>query len=251
MSTTRHEIDEQLDYPDSDGKPMGETPVHRDNLSYLVDMLRDWYKTDPMVYVSGNMFLYYEPGNRTRALVPDVFMAKGIPKETTPRRRVYLAWREGKMPDIVIELTSKSSQDEDMDDKFWLYRDRLKIPEYIVFDPLGEYLEPQLQGWSLQDGEYVPLPTQDGRLVSEVLGLHLETEGDYLRLFDPARNAYIASPPELREILEELERELAEKHRSMARKEREIEVERAARMRAEEELAAMRKRLDVLEGPKS
>lgn len=233
MSTVPPQVDEQLDYPESDGRPMGETPVHRDNLAYLVDMLRDWTRDEPMTYVSGNMFLYYEPGNRTRSLVPDVFVVQGIAKETVPRRRVYLAWKEGKLPDVIIELTSKSSQDEDMDDKFWLYRDNLKVPEYIVFDPLGEYLDPPLQGWRLRDGEYVPLEVIAGRLVSEVLGLHLEADGEFLRLYDPVRKVYIPSPPELRDILQQIEEELAAK-------EKDLEIEKQARLRAEEELRRLK-----------
>jgi hypothetical protein len=43
---------------------MGETPFYRRNISDTIDMLDAWFATDPPVYVSGNMFVYYVPGNR-------------------------------------------------------------------------------------------------------------------------------------------------------------------------------------------
>ena len=58
-----------------------------------------------MVYVSGNLLVYYVPGDRLRHLSPDVFVAKGVPKR---ERLNYLMWEEGKGPDVVIELTSSS-----------------------------------------------------------------------------------------------------------------------------------------------
>ena len=122
------------DYPDSDGRPVGETPLHFDNLTYLVQMLRFRYEHDPQVYVAGNMFIYYVPGNRWRHVSPDVFVVFGIPKSTTPERRRYLVWEEGKAPDIVFEMTSESTREEDIDDKMVIYRN-LNVREYFLFDP--------------------------------------------------------------------------------------------------------------------
>src|SRR5262245_47913507 len=119
-----------LEYRESDGRPMGETPLHRDNLMYLVQMLRDdWYRADPNVYVSGNMYMYYVPGDRYRSVVPDVFVALGIRR--LPERRVFKTWEENKTPDLAIELTSRSTQEEDQEDKFALYRDTLRVQEYF------------------------------------------------------------------------------------------------------------------------
>jgi hypothetical protein len=46
-----------VEYPTGDGKPMAETPVHRDNMIALLDVLRARFADDPMAYISGNMFL--------------------------------------------------------------------------------------------------------------------------------------------------------------------------------------------------
>jgi Uma2 family endonuclease len=173
----------ELDYPTSDGKPMAETDVHRRVMMDLIEILEDRYAADPMVYVSGDLLLFYEEGNKRKHVSPDVFVVLGVPKRDHLN---YLVWREGKGPDFVIEVTSKSTRAEDRKKKLALYRDVLKVPEYILFDPLAEYLKPPLQGFRLVDGEYVPIEPIAGRLPSAVLGLHLERDGQSLRLVDPA-----------------------------------------------------------------
>jgi Uma2 family endonuclease len=181
------------------GRLMGESPSHFDNLSYLVWQLEMFFVADPLVFVAGNMFVYYVLGDRNRHLSPDVFVVHRIPKHRIPRRRRYLVWEEGKGPDVVIEVTSASTREEDMDDKMALYREVLRVPEYFLFDPLGEYLEPRLQGYGLIEGRYQPIARVKGRLPSEILGLHLEPMDDLLRLWDPATGRCLPTPTEKRE----------------------------------------------------
>jgi Uma2 family endonuclease len=162
---------------------MAETDLHRDLMVDLIQTLQDYYAHE-QVYVSGNLLVFYVPGDRRRHLAPDVFVVKGVPKH--PRDN-YLIWQEGRGPDLVIELTSASTRDEDIDHKLTLYRDELRVPEYFLFDPNLDYLDPPMQGYRLLDGQYVPIEPMDGRLPSEVLGLHLERDGRMLRLYDPRR----------------------------------------------------------------
>src|ERR1700677_1096502 len=114
-----------IDYPTSDGRPMAETPVHRDVLMDSITTLQNRYEEDPNVYVSGNMLMYYVPGNKRKHVSPDVFVVFGIPKK--PERDYYLVWEE-KSPDVVIEATSKSTFREDIKKKE-LYRLVLKVKE--------------------------------------------------------------------------------------------------------------------------
>ena len=95
-----------------------------------------------------------------------------------------------------MELTSQSTREEDEEDKFILYRDELKIPEYFLFDPYGEYLVPPLKGYRLSRRKYVPIQPVAGRLPSEVLGLHLAANGPVLRLYDPAADRWLLTPAE-------------------------------------------------------
>jgi len=66
-----------VDYPETDGKPMGETDVHRDEMVREIELLRRYYE-DQCVYVSGNLLVYYKQGNPKRFVVPDVFVVKGL-----------------------------------------------------------------------------------------------------------------------------------------------------------------------------
>ena len=77
-----------------------------------------------------------------------------------------------------------------------LYRDVLQVPEYFIFDPTEDYLKPPLQGFRLVDGEYARIEPVAGRLPSDVLGLHLERDGEELRLYDPARRSRVLRPIE-------------------------------------------------------
>lgn len=231
----------EIDYPSGDGQPMGETPIHRDNLITAVRTLERYYAGQPMVYVSGNMFVYYERGNRRKHVSPDVFVALDVPKDKP--RDSYLIWEEGHGLDLVIELTSRSTKEEDIDDKMAIYRDEMPVREYFLFDPKGEYLDPPLQGHRLRGGNYVPIEMVDGRLPSEVIGLHLERDGAWLRFYNPATGLWLPTPEE-REAALERAHERAETDRQRAEADR--QREQAARERAEAEgkrAEAERKRL--------
>jgi Uma2 family endonuclease len=172
---------------------MAETDHHRKLMTALIQTLDEYYAADPMVYVTGNLLLFYVPGNRRRHLAPDVFVVKGVPKH---ERLNYLTWEERKGPDVVIELTSRTTRKEDVEGKFTIYRDILKVPEYFLFDPLGDYLQPPLQGYRLRGGRYGRIRAVQGRLPSRVLGLHLEADGQHLRLYDPATKRWLPTPEE-------------------------------------------------------
>ena len=77
--------------------------------------------------------MYYVEGNADKSVSPDVFVTVGIPK--LPEREIYQVWREGKGPDVVIEVTSPTTARVDQRRKFDLYRDVLKVSEYFLFDP--------------------------------------------------------------------------------------------------------------------
>src|SRR5262249_51689896 len=163
-------LDRKVDYPTSDGRPMAETDWHRDLMTAVIAVLQMWYAKARRVYVSGNLLLYYVPGNKRKHVSPDVFVVRGVAKR---KRLYYLLWEEGKSPEMILEITSKSTRKEDLDTKLKLYGDVLKVFEYFLFAPFAESLKPPLRGYRLTDGEYAPIQPVAGRLPSEVLGLHL------------------------------------------------------------------------------
>lgn len=249
MATTpRSSADRTIDYPTSDGRPMAETDLHRDDMLDVIETLKQHFAADPMVYVSGNLLLFYERGNKRKHVSPDVLVVRGVPK--LPRRDYYLLWEEGKAPDVVIEITSKTTRSEDQKKKWTLYRDVLKVPEYFQFDPTEDYLRPPMQGFRLEDAQYVPIEPVADRLPSAVLGLHLERDGTELRLHDPATGRRLLSPRERAERAEadrvraEADRARAEADRARAEADR-VRAE-ADRVRAEVENERLRQEIEVL-----
>ncbi len=69
----------QIEYPETDGEPMAETDTHRDLMSdALIQPLKEHFRNESNVYVSGNLLLYYEEGNPRASVAPDVFIVFGI-----------------------------------------------------------------------------------------------------------------------------------------------------------------------------
>lgn len=173
---------------------MAETDWHRKLMNNVIETLEDHFAAEPRVYVTGNLLLFYEKGNKRRHVSPDVFVVKGPEKKL---RLNYLLWEEGQPPHVAIELTSSSTRREDLGKKFELYRDTLKVREYYMFDPFGDYLKPPMQGYRLRGKEYLPIKAVEGRLPSQVLGLHLERDGKTLRLWNPGTKAWLPTPSEV------------------------------------------------------
>ena len=61
-------------YPESDGKPMGETELHIRAMLYLLSALGYYFKHAQDIYVASNMLLYCEEGNSGEFVVPDVLL---------------------------------------------------------------------------------------------------------------------------------------------------------------------------------
>lgn len=238
----------EIFYPTTDGEPMAETDVHADVMIECKEILRDWYADDPNVYVGGNLLVYYEAGNPRKHLAPDVFAAPGVAK--MPPRLHYLIWKEGQAPQAVIEITSSSTAKTDLEVKFRIYRDVWKVREYFLFDPFEDYLKPSFQGYRLRGKRYVRIKPVAGRLPSEVLGLHLERQGERLRFYDPVSGQYLPSRPET--IAEEragrLRSEAGRKREARARRQAEADREREAQARrqAEAETARLRREIEAL-----
>jgi Uma2 family endonuclease len=193
-TTSRREVI----YPESDGKPIGETEVHVFELIRILTTLRAWFRPLTDIYVGGNMMVYFEEGNPKASVSPDVFVVFGMP--TTPPRRTYKLWAEGVPPSAVFEISSRKTRREDLNKKRDLY-ECIGVAEYVLCDPLAEYLQPLLQGFRLTGGAYTPIaPERHGALQSEALGLFLRLVDGRLRYFDRATGVELLSPEERAEL---------------------------------------------------
>jgi hypothetical protein len=212
---------------------LGETDFHISAILHLRSALRRRFHRDDRVYVAADMLLYYEEGNPAARRAPDVFVVKGVGRHD---RRSYKLWVEKVAPCVVIEVSSKETWLEDKGDKRALY-ETIGVREYYLFDPLGEYLEPRLQGFELAGGSYRPVaPLAAEAIRSAELGLIFRAEGSMLRVVDPVTGEVV---PTLDEAVDRAE---AEAKRAEAEAKRaEAEAGRAAR--AEAELARLQAEL--------
>jgi len=153
-------------------------------------------------FVGANIFVYYskqqarevaeeeKKGSKKRAFRgPDVFWVGGV--DPNRDRQAWISWEEeGRLPDVIVELLSPSTAENDRTKKKDLYAQVFRTAEYFLYDPLTR----QLEGLRLAGPAYWPIrPDKNGRLWSEQLGVFLGLwqgivdgrEGDWVRLFRP------------------------------------------------------------------
>ena len=223
-----------IEYPSGDGKPMAENDAQLAAILYGIGALRVYYEAQGDVYVSGDLLMYYKEGNTKASVAPDVFVVFGVEDR---KRRHYLVWEEGKGPDFVLEVASKSTWREDLGPKRELYA-RLGVKEYWQYDPTGEYFTPVLQGLRLTGGGYVrqlAVTSPDGALTlrSETLGLELRAQGAEMRFRDPVTGRVLLSQSEEHTARREAESR-AEAAAVRAKREADARREEAAARRAAE-----------------
>lgn len=226
-----------IEYPSSDGEPMAETEVHILAILQLLSALRLFFRNQD-IYVVGNIFLYYREGNSTARKAPDVMVVKNVGKH---ERRSFKAWEEKAMPAVIFEITSKETMGVDTVSKPSLYA-ALGIREYFLFDPLHEYLEQQLMGYRLVDGEYIFISAnEDGEIFSTELQAVLRPEGKFLRVVDPQTGLPV---PNLDEAVDLAEQEAQRAEQETQRAEHEAQRANAAEaenVRLRAEIEALRK----------
>ncbi len=168
-----------IELPTEDGVPL-ETPWHRAQINLLIDSLNSHWLDRTDYYAGGNMFVYFsfdQVRNRDYR-GPDVFVVKDV--DGTRARDAWIVWEEnGRYPNVIIELSSPSTMDVDLEDKKRLYEKTFRTPEYFCYDPVSE----TLWGWRLVGDFYVPIAAdEDGSLWSEQLELWMgRWQGEYLR----------------------------------------------------------------------
>src|SRR3954453_9141785 len=94
-------LEQEIEYPTSDGQPMAETTLHRKVMCDLIEGLERHFSEVRDIWVGGNLFLCYEKGNPEACLAPDVLAAKGVEKWDRPN---YLPWEETP-PSLTMEGT--------------------------------------------------------------------------------------------------------------------------------------------------
>jgi Uma2 family endonuclease len=196
-------------------------------------------------FAGGNMFVYYSleqardvaKGKRSFR-GPDVFFVDHVaPKQE--ERKAWVSWEEGgRLPDLIVEILSPSTEKIDRKDKRQLYSQVFRTRDYFLYD----LDTAKLEGFRLAGDLYQPIrPDAQGRLRSEVLELDLglwkgireREETTWARLFTPDGDL-IPTEAEAKDQLAEAERQRAEAERQRA------EAERQRAEAAEAEVARLR-----------
>ena len=241
-------VPDATEYPDSDGLPMAEHESQFWPILYVGSALDRYFQAREDVYVVGNLLLYYQEGDASKSVSPDLMVVLGASKRI---RSSYRLWEEPKAPDFVLEIASGSTYRVDQGDKRDLYA-ALGVTEYWQCDPAGSYLDPQLSGFRLVEGRYVQIPAagpEGATLVarSEVLGLELHlTPGapvrEALHFYDPARREYLRTYREADQAREEEAQARREAEARLEQTEARLQEEQATRQALEAELREFRRR---------
>lgn len=198
--------DDEVFYPETDGKPMAETDRHRKLILELTEAFERFYAEEPEIYVTGDLLLYYLEGVPQECVAPDVMVCFGVPKK---ERRIYKLWEEKIAPSIIIELASHSTYKKDRESKRELY-EFLGVNEYFIYNPEYPKTLPSLLAYRLENGEYQKIRIENGRVLSRVLNLELVDTGNTLRLFNPQTEKFLPNFAELSQVLERAGRDEAE-----------------------------------------
>jgi Uma2 family endonuclease len=182
---------ENFPFVESDGEPL-ETSWHRNCMNLLISATLWLFRDRDDFYVGGDMFIYFSP---TRLMSkdfrgPDYFVVNGG-VSWQPERKYWVSWFENsRLPDVVIELTSPTTEKVDRTAKFDLYEQTWRTRNYFIYDPTTK----QLHGWELDSNRrYQPLtPNERGWLWCAELGVWVGVwEGEFnrnkatwLRFFD-------------------------------------------------------------------
>ena len=191
--------EDPVEYPSEDGLPMALNPRHAEWMIGCYRTLEHSFLGRSDVYLAINLLVYYERGNNTVSVAPDVFVSFGVPMLDLSS---YKVWATGKPPDAVWEFGPPSSVKGDAAEKKEKYR-RMGVREYWLVDPSGEYHDPRVQGFELVDGKYVELPWEerpDGTVAvwSPVLQLEQHFTDERLRFWNPKAGKYLELPEEER-----------------------------------------------------
>ncbi len=186
--------DAEIYYPETDGKPLAETDLHRIIIIDTYHKLKSHYEDYDDVYVSGNLLIYDIKGNPRRSISPDVMVVFGIENKM---RRTYNTWEEGKAPDFVMEFSSKSTYKQDLGRKKTRYAS-IGVLEYFLYDPERSYLNESLMGFRLnENGMYDTIEyLSHGGIHSEVLGIDFKIQEDGIGLLDTTSGEWIQTPEE-------------------------------------------------------
>jgi Uma2 family endonuclease len=122
--------------PDSDDTPV-DNELQNDLPNLLLELLRSIWADRQDWFWAVDMGIYYEPNieepAKSKVIVPDGFLALGVPRNTGERGRLsYVLWHEQVLPILVLEVVSQTYNGE-YDEKLKQY-ESLGILYYVIYN---------------------------------------------------------------------------------------------------------------------
>jgi Uma2 family endonuclease len=218
-------------------EPEMENVRHLMQMLALIATLRWHWRGRSDYFVGGNLSVYFSEQRLKNQDFrgPDFFVVLGV--DGARERRSWVVWEEGgKYPNVIIELLSDSTAENDRGVKKQVYQDVFRTPEYYLFDPERGGLE----GFQLVAGRYQRMtPDAEGRLVCDQLELLLGVRDGELRFYE--RDGKLVLKPE--EEAEALAARVEQERQHAEHAEQERTRAEQDRLRAEAEIAALREKL--------
>ena len=191
--------DDDVFYPSTIENYMPENNIHFQLTMTLATMLQLFLLDRSGSYVFGDIMFYYERGNPTKFVAPDLMIC--LDKENEPSPGVYKLWNEKSVPAVVIELASQTTWQKDVGTKVKLY-EKLGVKEYFIFDPQYNCLSEPLIAYRLTNGILVRQEVTDDTAFCESLGLKLVNTNKTLRLLEPKSGEYLLTAEEIQDKMQ-------------------------------------------------
>ena len=262
---------DDVEYPE--GHWIAQSVWHGDAVRLATAALHNHFRDREDVLVAMELVVYYERGDKTACLQPDVQVVFGAARGGN--RSWFKVWEEGKAADFVLEVASPSTAGRDARHKAREYAG-IGVREYWRLDPEASLMGTALEGYVNSGGRYDPVEPVEREgssrhLRSQVLGLDLRAErqdGATVLVFSDPRTGEefdgALEEAERRRVAERERRRVAERERRLAENRAsaaetrastaedranaaEAEAERQRRI-AEERVRALEERLRNLTG---
>ena len=184
-------IDDDLLYPDSDGKPLADNTTQLRLIFTIKGGLDALFKERTDVFIAADLLWYPVQLTQQQILeqedpqkqAPDVMVVVGRPKGD---RGSYKQWQEDNIPpQVAFEILSPSNKKKEMQIKFEFYQQH-GIEEYYLYDPKKN----RLQGWLRRGEKFEAIAVMEG-WKSPRLGVRFSTSEGELVLFHPNGDRFV------------------------------------------------------------
>jgi Uma2 family endonuclease len=179
------QIDPDLLFPDSDGKPMADNTEQFRWIVTIKENLEIIFESRSDVFIAGDLLWYPLESTLVAPTAPDVMVIFGRPKG---KRGSYKQWKENNIaPQVAFEILSPSNTGPEMVRKREFY-ETYGIEEYYQYDP--DRL--RLKGWIRQGGLLVEIPVMNG-WVSPLLGIRFGMNSTDMEIYRPNGLKFLTS----------------------------------------------------------